>query len=92
MNGIEDFYGVLSYLLTSALGLVNEPKSYGPLRLLDSTIRLIDVLEARGMTDDFLGRLRPRIQKAENLLEDERQFAEFLDTLILELVDKVSNH
>jgi hypothetical protein len=80
VNDIVDFYRLISYLVTSARGCVDEPKMYGPFRLVDASKRLIDLLEARGLADDFLRQLRIRIDKIENMqLEDEKRFVESLE-------------
>ena len=91
MSDKGDFYRLISFLLTSARGCVDEPKMYGPFRLLDASRRLIDLLEARGLADGFLGQIRIKMDEAEDLmdLKDEKRFIESLDDLILALVKEV---
>ena len=91
MSDKGDFYGLTSFLLTSARGCVDEPKMYGPFRLLDASRRLIDLLEARGLADGFLRQIRIKMDEAEDLidLKDEKRFIESLDDLILALVKEV---
>ena len=40
----EQIFGLVCYMVTSACNLVNETKSYGPLRLIDAVSRLITIL------------------------------------------------
>jgi hypothetical protein len=91
MSDKGDFYRLISFLLTSARGCVDEPKMYGPFRLLDASRRLIDLLEARGLADGFLRQIRIKMDEAEDLmdLKDEKRFIESLDDLILALVKEV---
>jgi hypothetical protein len=91
MSDKGDFYRLISFLLTSARGCVDEPKMYGPFRLLDASRRLIDVLEARGLADGFLREIRIKMDETEGLidLKDEKRFIESLDDLILALVKEV---
>jgi hypothetical protein len=90
VNDVVDFYRLISYLVASARGCVDEPKMYGPFRLVDASRRLIDLLEARGLADDFLRQLRIRIDKIENMqLEDEKRFVESLDEAVLSIAKEV---
>ena len=45
---------LLGFLLTSAHGLFDEPKSYGPLRLVDAAGRLLEISADAGINDEFL--------------------------------------
>jgi hypothetical protein len=50
----------------------------------------MDVLEARGLSDDFLRGLREKIEQAVNVRRDEQKFVESLDKLVLEIVEEVA--
>ena len=91
MSDNRDFYRLITFLLTSARGCVNEPKMYGPFRLLDASKRLIDLLDARGLADEFLEQIRIKLNEVERLMdqEDQKNFVESLDDLILALVKEV---
>jgi len=52
---------LLGFLLTSAHGLFDEPKSYGPLRLVDAAGRLLEISADAGLNDDFLNSIRNTI-------------------------------
>ena len=78
----DDLLLLLGYLLTSARGLANEPKGYGPLRLLDAAGRLLEIMEEHGMGDDFTKRALEQI--------DEERFGPSYDEKGLELADQLS--
>lgn len=81
------FFRYLCYLASSAVGLVDEPKLYGPLRLVDAAERLIGIMEELGLGDPFLGNLRLHLaREKEKVMTDEEGFLAFLQ----ELVDKLS--
>jgi len=78
------------YMATSARGCVDEPKLYGPFRLVDCLERLISLLEEEGLTDDFLREEREKIARDKYLLmEDEEGFIKFLDELVLNFTRKL---
>ncbi len=82
----DPHFKVLSFLITSARGCVDEPKLYGPLRLIDAAARLIDVMEAEGKVNDDLRRLRDLIrEKMYLVMYDEEGFIKFLDEVSREL-------
>jgi hypothetical protein len=54
----RDLFLLLGYLLTSARGLFEEPKGYGPFRLVDTAGRLLEIMEAHGLNDAFLAELQ----------------------------------
>ena len=45
---------LLCYMGSSARGLLDEPISYGPFRLIDGISRLIGILEEEGIIDEKL--------------------------------------
>jgi len=74
----REFFGLLCYILTSARGLMDEPKMYGPFRLLDAASRLISILEKYNMADDFLIEERKRIEEGKySVMDEEEKFREF---------------
>jgi len=82
----DPHFKVLSFLITSARGCVDEPKLYGPLRLIDAAARLIDVMEAEGKINDDLRKLRDLIrEKMYLVMYDEEGFIKFLDEASREL-------
>lgn len=81
---------LLSFMCSSARGCVEEPLLYGPLRIIDSVRRIIDILETVGIEDDFLEREKRKIEERMNLvMYDEQGFIELLDELVMDFAKKV---
>ncbi|MEM1520161.1 MAG: DUF6092 family protein [Candidatus Bathyarchaeia archaeon] len=79
-------FKLLSFLVNSARGCIDEPTLYGSLRLIDAAARLIDIMEEEGLANDDLMRLRGLIkEKMDLVMYDETSFKEFLEDLSLEL-------
>lgn len=90
VNMDKEFFELLCYILTSARGLMDEPKMYGPFRLVDTASRLISILEKHGMADNFLKREREKIDEGKcSVMESEEKFREFLDELILDFTEEL---
>lgn len=71
-------------MLTSACDLVNETKSYGPLRLIDSASRLITVLSENDISSPSLEKIQEKIEEGElKVMEDDSEFSSFLNDLVL---------
>jgi len=86
------FFDLLAFLVTSARNCVEEPKLYGPFRLLDGASRLIEILEEADVADEFLVEVRQKIDHNKySVMGDKDEFIKFLDNLILEFVDKLKS-
>ncbi len=71
-------------MLTSACNLLNETKSYGPFRLIDTASRLITILSENQISSPELEKIREKIETGKyKVLEDEFQFSSFLNELVL---------
>jgi len=57
----QDLFLLVSYLLTSAHGLYEEPAEYGPFRLMDAAGRLLALMEAHDLADPFIIQLERAI-------------------------------
>ena len=96
-SGIElkgDFFNLLAFLVTSARGCVDEPKLYGPFRLIDGASRLIGILEEAHMADEFLVEVKRKMDEGKykyliHEMDDQSKFIQFLDDLTLDFVDKL---
>jgi hypothetical protein len=85
-----DLLKLFCYIVTSARGCVEEPKLYGPLRLIDSVERIITLLDNEGLADGFLKRERTKIEENKYILmEDEEGFIKFLDELVIDFTKKL---
>jgi hypothetical protein len=80
----QDLFLLVGYLLTSAHGLYDEPKGYGPFRLLDAAGRLLSIMGSHGLTDPFLEHLAEQIETERVGHSDDEQLRAALDTLVTE--------
>lgn len=85
---------LLCFLVTSARELLNEPKIYGPMRLIDATQKLKEVAEACAIRNELLAEVSERIEafSLDALPEGQEAFADFMDDLIALLADWVKRH
>lgn len=78
----EELYELLSFLVSSAHLLVNEPEHYGSFRLIDAACRLIGfALESGRLEDDqFLREFKENADRGKLLMmTDEDGFLQFLE-------------
>jgi hypothetical protein len=75
---------LICYQISSARGLVDEPKIYGPSRLVEAARRAIDLAEDLGIQRGSLAEVSRRIEEGrlEALMKDEETFIRFLDDLV----------
>jgi len=77
---------LIAYMITSAKGLVIEPKLYGPLRLIDSVSRLIKILDDRKLVTQDLLELKKKIDSRKIILMSSKEkFIELLDELVADV-------
>ncbi len=82
----DKHFQLLAFLITSARGCIDEPKLYGPLRLLDAATKLIEIMEKEGKCDEDILKLKELIEESiDTLMYDEEAFIEFLDELTKKL-------
>ncbi|ASJ15020.1 DUF6092 family protein [Thermococcus radiotolerans] len=82
----DKHFQLLAFLITSARGCVDEPKLYGPLRLLDAASRLIEIMEDEGKASGEVLRLRGLVEEAiDVLMYDQEEFVRLTDELSREL-------
>ena len=87
----NDLFYLIAYLITSARGLLDEPAEYGIYRLMDTTGRLLEIMEANQLMDDpFLQDLKNRISEEMAGSMDSQRQREKLDEL-LEMVSAEMN-
>jgi len=94
MNNNEmqnELFNLITYMITSARGLYDEPADYGIFRLLDSAGRLLAIMESNQLMDPFLANLKQSVdEEREGNIDSERQ-QERLDQLILKLAEELQN-
>jgi hypothetical protein len=80
------------FLLTAARGCVDEPKMYGPLRLVDAISRLADIYSKTDKIkpDPFLLKMKEEIDTNKYVvMSSEDDFVAFIDRLILQFTDEM---
>jgi hypothetical protein len=84
-------FGLATYLLASARGCVDEPKLYGPLRLVEAISRLVALTETADFAkDEFLIQAKEKIDANKHLvMESEEEFTKFLDDLLREFTQEL---
>jgi len=86
----DEFFALLAFLVTSARNCVEEPKIYGPFRLVDGASKLIGILEEAGVADEFFVAVRKKIDENKySVMDDKSEFIKFLDDLTLDFADKL---
>ncbi len=78
---------LMAYMLTSARGLVDEPATYGPFRLVDGASRLCELLIAKGHPDKaFLEGLKAKIDERKFvLMTDADAFVALVDETVIDV-------
>ena len=84
---------LLSYMATSARGLLEEPANYGPFRLIEGASRLCAMLEKQeGVDQEFLASLRETIDAGKfNVMFDVEAFTKTLDEAVLIIARQLKN-
>jgi hypothetical protein len=77
----RDLFLLVGYLLTSAHGLFEEPKGYGPFRLVDTAGRLLAIMDAQGMSDPYLDELRDALDAERTGVSSDEELRARLDEL-----------
>ncbi|MBO8182501.1 MAG: hypothetical protein H0Z28_06880 [Archaeoglobus sp.] len=86
----DDLFELICFMLSSARGLMDEPKAYGPFRIIDSVSRLISILEKHQLADDFLVREKKKIEEGKySVMDGEDKFREFLDGLMVDFAEEL---
>jgi hypothetical protein len=92
-GGIGDFIFEYSiFLITAARGTLDEPHTYGALRLIDGITRLTDVYSRSPeiKPDEFLLKVRQEIQlNLDRAMTSEERLTKFMDEMIVEFADEM---
>ncbi len=87
----DDLTLLISYLITSARGCIDEPKSYGPFRLIDSASRLIAIMQKYGFSNEVLDAIAKDIdQEKFSTMTDTKRFIDMLDAVVMKSLDAVT--
>lgn len=91
-DGLRDELLLLvGFLLTSARGLVDEPRSYGPSRLLEAAGRVLVLMDQQGMLDDPLQGIKAEIDSERFGPWEEEVFVARLDALALRWTEMIAS-
>jgi hypothetical protein len=80
------------FLITAARGTLDEPRTYGALRLIDGITRLTELYEKSEeiQPDRFLLEIRAEIQEnLDQAMKSEELLIKFMDKLILKFTDEM---
>jgi|MudIll2142460700_1097286.scaffolds.fasta_scaffold477669_2 Family of unknown function (DUF6092) len=82
-----DLLAFLSYLAVSARGCLDEPKEYGPFRLVDGMARLIEICQEAGLADEGWTELRAFVDAHKlSVMDEAADYATFLDDVVARTV------
>ncbi|MET9545747.1 DUF6092 family protein [Streptomyces sp. NPDC006627] len=81
----EDLVLLAAHLLTSARGLLKEPKDYGPMRCLNAAGQVLELLERAQGSEPRLDTVRARIEDVLVGPQNQQDLPAFLDELCEEL-------
>jgi len=82
---------LVGFMLTSARGLVEEPKSYGPSRLLDAAGRVLDTMDEQIMLDQSLHEIKAQIDDERFGPMDDEGFVARLDDLAVNWTESIAD-
>lgn len=87
----DDINKILAFLASSAMGCLEEPAIYGPLRLLESIELVIRFAEKHKLTNvDGLEQIADSIATNKNLcMIDKKAFSEFVNNTGIEIVKTI---
>ena len=89
----SDIVKIFSYIVTSARGCIDEPKIYGPLRLLSTMSKLFYILKDNGeISNKEIEKIVEKIdEKKFSYKTDEEEFINIIDEVIDNLVELVQS-
>jgi hypothetical protein len=92
-DSIEGFLFEYSiFLVTAARGTLDEPRTYGALRLIDGIARLTELYSKTPAVkpDKFLLEVKKEIQaKLDSVMQSEEAFTAFIEQLIMKFTDEM---
>ena len=84
----KEIIKLFAYMITSARGCVDEPKIYGPFRLIDSISKLYSILKENTLIgNEEVAKIIGKIEeKKYSCMTDEKEFVTMLDDVIDDFV------
>jgi len=88
---MKEIFYLLCNMIISANELCYENKLYGPLRLIDSVSKLINILENNSYHCNFFSKIKNLIEENKNKVStNEEEFLNFLDSLAQYTLTKIN--
>lgn len=89
----EEWHSILAFMIASAMGCMNEPPIYGPLRLIESMEKLIGFASDNGLEqDERLLEVMRSIEEDKSLcMYDEEAFSALLQEIGLRVTELMAN-
>lgn len=89
----QQLFELICYITISARNLIEEPKLYGPLRMIDVVGRLLDILSSNDIKFPFSPVFHKHIENTKNsLIEGEASFVANLDSLVTDAISVLTNN
>jgi hypothetical protein len=88
----EELFQLVAYMVSSARGLYDEPADYGIFRLLDSSGRLLAIMESQGLIDPFLAGLKKLVDEEREGNMDYDGQRDRLDKAVMDIAREMQNH
>lgn len=81
----DKVYQLLAYIISSAIGCLKEPKIYGPLRLIDTTEKIILLFSDLGLFQE------KQLNEIANIIEEEKWLCMSDELAFEQMLNNVSN-
>lgn len=89
---LRECLDLTGFLVVSARGLLDEPSTYGPLRLVDAASRFVELLDSHGLACEALSQLQEMIERGkESCMGQPEDYIAFLDSLVLHVVTAIQD-
>ena len=86
----SEFFELLSYMVVSASNLLEEPARYGPLRLVEASSRLVEILDEMSLGSQRIISIQKKIEAGKHLaMGNKKVFKAYLESLVMHLVDEL---
>jgi len=84
----KEIIKLFTYMVTSARGCIDEPKIYGPFRLIGSVSKLYSILKENNLIENKeVSKIIEKIKEKKNsCMTDEKEFVTMLDDVIDDFV------
>jgi hypothetical protein len=89
----DNLLKLMIFSISSSIGCINEPKIYGPLRLLEVTEKLIELYNINSNErNDQIIKILDMIKKDKLLcMTDEEKFKELLNKVLIDIIKVYEN-